>query len=138
MTLTSTLAVVAGTTLGLGVGWESSQTLGASIDIGPGLIGVLTILLASAVQIAIATIAYFSAKLANKKADESRGLAVAAAKELDSVKGTVVTTEKLVNDKSTKQDAKIAELEDMVRQLKTAASDVRAQTALQNPPQATG
>lgn len=134
--MTIPIAVIIGVTLGIGVGWESSLVIGQtkSIDIGPGLIGVLTILAASAVQIAIATIAYYSAKLANKKADEVHVLASKAADELESVKDTVVLTEQLVNNKSEKQEAKIekqdtkiAELEEMVRQLKMAASDMRAQ-----------
>jgi len=112
------MGVVGGMAFGLGIGWESSNIVGASIDIGPGLISFLTILTASVVQISIATLAYFTAKSANKKADESKDLAHNAAKELDSVKETVVLTEKLVNQQHTDAKRDIKERDEEISEMK--------------------
>lgn len=95
---------------------------------------ITTIIVAAIVQISLALLAFLSAQNANRKADRA---AVTADKmveqnqehavEISKVKDTVVITEGLVNSRSAKQDAKIAELEEMVRQLKTAAADRRVE-----------
>jgi hypothetical protein len=61
------------------------------------------------------------------KADKIVEQNASQAVEISKVKGTVDTTERIVNSRSDKQDAKIKELEAMVRELKGAASDRRAE-----------
>jgi thymidylate synthase len=101
---------------------------------GGSIVTITTIVVAAFVQIALAVLAFMSAQRANLKADTASVKAdkiveqnAEHAIEISKVKDTVVITEGLVNSRSAKQDAKISELEEMVRQLKNAASDRRVE-----------
>jgi thymidylate synthase len=101
---------------------------------GGNTVTITTIIVAAFVQISLALLAFLAAQNANRKADTAAVKAdkiveqnASQAVEISKVKGTVDTTERIVNSRSDKQDAKIKELEAMVRELKGAASDRRAE-----------
>jgi hypothetical protein len=144
VTNTIVLGVVAGTAAGMGIGWESSQFIGASIDIGPGLIGVVTIMIAAIVQIAVAVLAYKTAQRANTLAVQSKDLALEA-KSVNQATHEIVNSQRtammleiksrdvLIDSQRRAFELEISDMRSQINALKTTVTVERSRSAAPEP-----